>query len=762
MRNNQFLEEIKKGIKITGKEFKGLKILLLLIFFLLSSMAPFAKLPFSYAYYGGYYGYYQKLPLVGDANKAGVPTPGKDPNDMTCWMATAANMLSGAGYGSGADEIARADDIYQDMLAHYGIYNGGWIEDAIDWWLHSPNNTDPNNHYDKWVVHGTYGALPINDSNLPRTIANELRECNFLGVGIRWPYPGKIVPGRGGHAITVWGDDVYDLNPLTSNPTQMVYTDSDSGVGTAINNYNWTTFNISSGGTTNGWDLNGNPFIFYYVTLEPEPDGVIAMGQKTIHQDDLDMIYNDLHFTAYQKEPWIYILSYEVMIDQNFGNVTVVPWDHGEGDGKIHAITVDYTGMYIPYCTEITITVKFILSEWNTVRFEDVWFTNYGYPAPEKAEPNIGWAAFGIPRTQPFPVNIPWPYPFSPVTGVVALVQGVGANGNGTNNGNGIIYGLGGPAPERGFIIASFDVSDADGSMKSTDKLEHEFDDSVWFDLHTLTLYNDEPTETVYISNLKYGFSEGYLDQNQLKNFNNWLSEIAGPIEIAPNTPSELSVRLYHQPEITEIDPQSGKQGETLNLTITGSKFSSQSTLSFSGGGIVVNSINMVDPTQLTANITILANADTGPMDVYITNPVNRLNVLTNGFEVIAKIIPTPPYYPPTYYPYTPYYPAYNYFNYSPTQTIGFPSGLSTFTQAVNYPAWGYGYYGGFYGSYFYPNYWNWYWPGYYSWYRPFYSYPSWSYSSSDTSSVIGNSPYTENFTFGSHYSNVTINITNY
>ncbi len=52
-------------------------------------------------------------------------TPPPDANkpcfgcDGSCWLATAANMLAGAGYGTGATVQARADDIYGDLKVRF-------------------------------------------------------------------------------------------------------------------------------------------------------------------------------------------------------------------------------------------------------------------------------------------------------------------------------------------------------------------------------------------------------------------------------------------------------------------------------------------------------------------------------------------------------------------------------------------------------------------------------------------------------------------
>ena len=47
-------------------------------------------------------------------------------SDRTCWLATAANMLAGAGYGTGSSVQARANDIYGLLKDHYSRAAPGW------------------------------------------------------------------------------------------------------------------------------------------------------------------------------------------------------------------------------------------------------------------------------------------------------------------------------------------------------------------------------------------------------------------------------------------------------------------------------------------------------------------------------------------------------------------------------------------------------------------------------------------------------------
>jgi hypothetical protein len=148
----------------------------------------------------------------------------------TCWLATAANMLAGAGYGTGKTVQQRADEIYNELVANYGTADGGWADTAISWWLSSANNIWPANPYDVVTVYGNKTKVPWADSNGARFMGNELRRCQFLGVSISWPRTSAYGAPDGGHAITCWGDS-GGRNTLTANPAQVRMTDSDTDNG---------------------------------------------------------------------------------------------------------------------------------------------------------------------------------------------------------------------------------------------------------------------------------------------------------------------------------------------------------------------------------------------------------------------------------------------------------------------------------------------------------------------------------------------------
>ncbi|MBT3362749.1 MAG: hypothetical protein HN929_03190 [Chloroflexi bacterium] len=94
-------------------------------------------------------------------------------------------------------------------------------------------------------------------------------------------------------------------------------------------------------------------------------------------------------------------------------------------------------------------------------------------------------------------------------------------------------------------------------------------------------------------------------------------------------------------PAITSVSPASGKQGNTLTVTITGTYFTGATAVSL-GSGISTNSYTVVSSTRITANITIAADATQGTRTVTVTTPIDN-DTLSGGFAVEEALTePTP------------------------------------------------------------------------------------------------------------------------
>jgi hypothetical protein len=88
-------------------------------------------------------------------------------------------------------------------------------------------------------------------------------------------------------------------------------------------------------------------------------------------------------------------------------------------------------------------------------------------------------------------------------------------------------------------------------------------------------------------------------------------------------------------PTVTSVDPNTGNQGQTLDVTITGADLTGGTADSF-GADITINSSTVDSDTQITANITIDSGATLGTRDVTVTTP-GGTDTLTDGFTVTAQ-----------------------------------------------------------------------------------------------------------------------------
>ena len=89
---------------------------------------------------------------------------------------------------------------------------------------------------------------------------------------------------------------------------------------------------------------------------------------------------------------------------------------------------------------------------------------------------------------------------------------------------------------------------------------------------------------------------------------------------------------VANTPVVTFVNPNSGRQGETLNILVTGFNFTPALPVTFSGGGITVNSVTPIDATHAAFNITIDPTTPVGPRDITVAG-VTRVG----GFAVTSE-----------------------------------------------------------------------------------------------------------------------------
>jgi hypothetical protein len=239
-----------------------------------------------------YFGQSQDTTPIPDVNKVSPPMPG----DSSCWLASASNILAAAGYGSGGPAQMRAQGIYNQLTAAYGIYFPGAPDNAISYWLawhgKNPSSPDYNPGLAYTDVTAKYATLVPSDYTF---LKGEL--CRGQYVGVQFDSPP--------HAVTFvgWND----------NLNQSVWTDSDKTVG--MNGYDtydnaWTpNWNLNFPGTTAPYLSSANGYVVfcpglnktqlvmdnYDVAWAPSPMGVGSVGAAVREAGAMVGVYNSIH-----------------------------------------------------------------------------------------------------------------------------------------------------------------------------------------------------------------------------------------------------------------------------------------------------------------------------------------------------------------------------------------------------------------------------------------------------------------------------------
>ncbi len=454
---------------------------------------------------------YLKMDPPPDADKP-FPVPA---GDNSCWMATAANMLAGAGYGNGATVQARTDDIYADLIAQYGVANGGWADTAITWWLGSPNNIWPANPYTVVNVYGNKFRVPYAVATIPQDIGNQLRACNLVGLSLSWPDCSSTT-GYGGHAITDWGDNVASASPLGANPTQVIVADSDQDPGG--NNFTSYTYDAyaapNPGGCNNGngWYFSYSaagfhPFIKHYVVLSPTvtPSGGTATytaGGSTKLTNTSSQSATDLHYDALMWDDDCHhgyeVLTYRTSIDWNTSNSPQITEQYCD-NGKLNGISVDWdlSDNPVPPGKAVTVYTELILNAGNFLVYSSVHFT---YPEGNPLVlPGLAWHLLT-------PRNIDPQVPH--ITG--------------------------------GYVIGLIRYASFDGAILEA-RLQHQYAFDENPEQHTVSLTPGDQSP-IMITEMAFGHSYGLLSLTELQNFGDWMTRSEDQFVVQPNEPYEVAL----------------------------------------------------------------------------------------------------------------------------------------------------------------------------------------------------------------------------
>jgi len=108
---------------------------------------------------------------------------------------------------------------------------------------------------------------------------------------------------------------------------------------------------------------------------------------------------------------------------------------------------------------------------------------------------------------------------------------------------------------------------------------------------------------------------------------------------INPDRQSDTKHRAFEvkrppRPEINSVSPNSGRQGQTLYVTVDGTDFRENFRISF-GSGIAVLTEQFIDSETLSVQISIFSSASLGYRNVTIVNPDRQEDTKSNAFRVL-------------------------------------------------------------------------------------------------------------------------------
>ena len=103
-------------------------------------------------------------------------------------------------------------------------------------------------------------------------------------------------------------------------------------------------------------------------------------------------------------------------------------------------------------------------------------------------------------------------------------------------------------------------------------------------------------------------------------------------VAVANDLEGNVSIMINTFPAIAGATPDTGTQGQTIAVIITGTGFNDASTVNF-GPGITVNNFSVDSSRRITVNITISPDAFPGTRNISITVPGSTIGI-RNGFTV--------------------------------------------------------------------------------------------------------------------------------
>lgn len=394
------------------------------------------------------------------------------------------------------------------------------MDTAIRWWLGSVhNNSKVTNQYTRVTLYGNRTDEPWADPGAARFIANELRYCRFVGLGLSWaggvPWDCNQL-----HVVTAWGDSGDDsLFAEGINPDSVIIADSDNemdGPDDNLRTYQYDDyFDPQEPNEGEGWYLNGydvypvHPYVMNVTTLSrsdtTHQEAVSVTGSYMVQQDSA-RVATDLRYIV-ESEEHLKILSYETEISSP---------DSGEPDidetgDPPRSLRVDWDSLNVMPAEWVRIHTELVLPKINAIRYDSVYFTyeDEGDSIAGGRKAALEWQIEGYQN---------------PDT-LAECVCG-------------------------GYVTGAFEIfSDSSCSDKIGEyRLSHEYTFEQDPERHDFLL---ETPDTFYVANLRFGHSYGHIDPDSLWNIDCWMETFPDTFDLRPDNPVAIELsweNMLHYP----------------------------------------------------------------------------------------------------------------------------------------------------------------------------------------------------------------------
>lgn len=306
-----------------------------------------------------------------DAEKTDLPSDG---DDLLCWAASTANMLTFTGWGekagfSGTDELLDLFvEHFTDVGSHqlYGLewfFNGVYQMKGLSGWAQEKNPGSGGGYLKQYASERVINYVNMVDR--PEKIAtgmNQLENGCGMGLGISWI--DKNGNRNGGHAITCWGYlcDKDFAQEDREYYQALIVSDSDSDMQadpnrrTAPNKLQVLNMSVYQDDKYDSWKFDGYgdvgvledfiTLIPYSEDVEQETDSSAALDKNTTPDLVINrlILTNDALDTSYQGQNFTVGYISAIPVFENTGDVDFTePFDYTVKVNGSAAITSNYT-----------------------------------------------------------------------------------------------------------------------------------------------------------------------------------------------------------------------------------------------------------------------------------------------------------------------------------------------------------------------------------------------------------------------------------